>query len=58
MTESLGEFFQPGLGHLAREKERQRHDIHEFVVDAPPFDSFLDQDVVVIEQPAPDQAAS
>jgi hypothetical protein len=52
MTDSLGAFFQPGLAHLNREKERQRNDIHQRVVDAPPWDLELDEGKITIRVPA------
>jgi hypothetical protein len=43
--------FLPGLVHWNDEKERKRHDIHEVVVDAPPFDTFLDDGVIDLAVP-------
>jgi hypothetical protein len=60
MTDSFGEIFAPGLAHLNREKERQRNDIHQLVVDAPPWDRELDEGRFTIhlaaEQP-PDEGS-
>jgi hypothetical protein len=51
MTDSLGAFFQPGLHHLNRERERRRNDIHQRTVDAPPWDAELDEGKITIRLP-------
>ncbi|MDR2348711.1 MAG: hypothetical protein LBD90_08920 [Bifidobacteriaceae bacterium] len=51
MTDSLGAILQPGLRHLAEEKERQRNHIHQLVVDAPPWDTVLDEGKITIRLP-------
>ncbi|MDR2381240.1 MAG: hypothetical protein LBE08_08745 [Bifidobacteriaceae bacterium] len=57
MTESFGEFFSPGLAHLNREQERQRNDIHQLIVDAPPWDCVLDSGRITLEAPVCGPAA-
>ena len=42
-------FFQPGLEFWNREKERQRHETHEYFVGAPPWDSQLDDGLIRLE---------
>ncbi|MDR1800033.1 MAG: hypothetical protein LBR19_09200 [Bifidobacteriaceae bacterium] len=48
--------FLPGVVHWNDEKERRNNDIHEYVVDAPPFDTFLDAGVIDLS-PSPQPAA-
>jgi hypothetical protein len=47
------EFFQPGLEYWNREKERQRHEAHQYVVDAPPWDLELDGGVIRLGEEPP-----
>ncbi|MDR2254303.1 MAG: hypothetical protein LBD97_10710 [Bifidobacteriaceae bacterium] len=54
MTE-FAEIFSPGLAHLNREKERQRDDVHEVVVDAPPWDIVLDTGRIALSASPPEE---
>lgn len=49
----LGEFFEPGRVHLREETERQRNHIQQRIVDAPPWDSVLDEGRITLNIPRP-----
>jgi hypothetical protein len=52
------EFFQPGLAYLNEEKERQRHNIHEWVAEGPPWDAVLDSGAMSVAVPSSAPAAA
>ncbi|MDR2114590.1 MAG: hypothetical protein LBO75_04845 [Bifidobacteriaceae bacterium] len=52
MTINFGDFFRPGAEHLREEEERKRQDIHQRVVEGPPFDAVLDQGSITVHLPA------
>jgi hypothetical protein len=49
MTGNPLEFFQPSLGYWNEEKERQRHETHEYFVEGPPWDEQLESGVIRLD---------
>ncbi|MDR0592675.1 MAG: hypothetical protein LBG60_05350 [Bifidobacteriaceae bacterium] len=58
MTGNPLEFLQPTLGYWSEEKERQRHETHQYFVSSPPLDSCLDAGVIELDLPDPPEPAA